>query len=333
MTYNLIAVFQKFADFYKAPAQKLPPAPPAFLTRPPNEDEQIRKFLQGKQIVLVNGYWGGDFSDNLKELRRIDPGIPFTKINPAPAQSIAENAELLISLLKKASRANPSRAQIILIGHSKGGAEVVHLAVYHSEIFDSSNGLGFQVDQVLTLQAALGGSIVADIELRNDLELFSSWRQFLVSKNIKVPWWALHIKGLLLGIKTPGFQSLSTLQSKERNSELVHFFSSLPLKIQQKIKSHIHFNVSYRKAENFSSLPFYLRTMAEFIDSQGSPNDGLLKLEHQSLAEVGNILITAEDRSHFNLIEKYGPAKIRQDFTFEMLLRLSEKLKDSSRLQ
>lgn len=328
MTESLFAVFQKFANFYKGLTVKLPAVPAAHLASP---DQQIHDFLQGKQIVLINGYWSGDFSDNLAELRRIDPGIPFTKINPTPAKSIAENAELLIPLLKKASAANPSRAKIILIGHSKGGAEVIHLSVYHSEIFDSSKSLGFQVDQVLTLQAALGGSIVADIELGNDLELFGSWRQFILSKNIKIPWWAAHLKSLLLGVKTPGFQSLSTLQSKKRNSELLQFFAALPSETQSKIKSHIHFNVSYRKAKNLSSLPFYLRTMAEFIDSQGSRNDGLLKLEHQSLEEIGNILITAEDRSHFNLIEKYGPAKIRQDFTFEMLLRLSEKLSESSR--
>lgn len=283
-------------------------------------DALLRTYLETRQIVYVEGFMAEKnraFYDNLVALRELDAQLPVTRIFPKPEFAIETNVAMILAELKLAAQKNPGRA-IVLIGMSKGAAEVVQLAATHPEIFVNDNG--FVVDVVLPLNAAIGGSVLADLEL-GDADLESRYEKYKVDTNQEDSWFERLIGGWLkrayLNSDTPGFKSLSTPVSRARNAALL---AELSQEKSALLGEKVRFVTTHRTGKNALDIPSYLGKLAGFLGYEGRANDGLLYEVDQLLPGVGQHLLSIDGASHFNLTGTYGEAACRKEFTRYLLL-------------
>lgn len=280
----------------------------------------LRTYMQSRQIVYVEGFMGEKnkaFYDNLVAVRELDPKIPVTRLFPKPEFAIETNVATILAELKLAAQKNPGRS-IVLIGMSKGAAEVVQLAATHPEIFVNDNG--FVVDVVLPLNAAIGGSVLADLEL-GDQELNARYEKYKKDTNQEDSWFEKLIGGWLkrqyLNSDTPGFKSLSTPVSKARNAALL---AGLTSDKNALLARKVQFVTTRRTGKNALDIPSYLGKLAGFLGHEGRANDALLYEVDQILPGVGAHLASVDGASHFNLTGTYGDANCRKEFTRYLLL-------------
>lgn len=99
---------------------------------------------------LLSGY----FADN-REAVEEDLGGETSYFGPSSRNSIPKNAEILNELILKTyfERGKP----LILVGHSKGAAEILHVILEHPDLI-----LTGIVEQVILIQAAIQGSPIAN---------------------------------------------------------------------------------------------------------------------------------------------------------------------------
>ena len=122
--------------------------------------DEYLKILRSKHIVFVAGLLneaaqlvGNYFCDNIAEVTRL--GISHSHIGYLSSYTVPKNADtLLVELHKIYARV---KKPIILIGHSKGGAEALYVVLKYPELM-----LADLVERVVLLHPAVGGSPLAD---------------------------------------------------------------------------------------------------------------------------------------------------------------------------
>lgn len=287
------------------------------------DEARVRDYFATRQLVVVHGYWGGEFDDNREAVHAIDACIPVTTINPLASASVEENAEALIPRLRKAASENLGN-EIVLLGHSKGGAEILQLAIEHPEIFSDGKPLGFKVAITVTVQAAIGGSVLADLELQRDEKLAARWSAF-AEKNGGAgdSFIARTLKNLFLGSGSAGFRALATRESAERNAYLRRKFAVHPAATRALLNEKIAYVTAMRNPENTGDLPFYLDHLGRFLAEGGEPNDGLVELWHQTLPGIGRELFNVRGAGHFSLVADKESAACRREFTRLLLSEIA----------
>jgi hypothetical protein len=117
------------------------------------------QLLGNKHVVFVAGIMNelanlisNYFPDNIEAAQ--DMGASTSYVAPRSSGSIPKNAGWLYSQVKTIYA--DVKRPLILVGHSKGGAEILHLILDHPELI-----LDGTVDTVLLLQSAIGGSPLA----------------------------------------------------------------------------------------------------------------------------------------------------------------------------
>ena len=118
------------------------------------------QFLANKHVIFVAGILNefadiinSYFTDNINAV--IALGATYSYIGPSSALSIPENAALLYEEINKI--AQEVQKPIILVGHSKGAAEILHALYTHPELI-----LNQSIERALLIQPAIGGSPLAD---------------------------------------------------------------------------------------------------------------------------------------------------------------------------
>lgn len=113
------------------------------------------KFLS-RHIVFVDGLLneaaqlvGNYFCDNISEVERI--GIQQTHIGYLSSVTVPDNADKLFAAIQKIH--TKQKCPLILIGHSKGGAESLYCVLKYPELLISG-----MVDRVVLIHGAIGGS-------------------------------------------------------------------------------------------------------------------------------------------------------------------------------
>lgn len=136
--------------------------------------------LKNKHVLFVAGLLGHELADimgnyyldNIKAAEK-DLGATTSYYSPISRLSIPENADNLYRLVMLTSE--QQKKPLDLVGHSKGAAEILYMLFMHPELI-----LSGVVDQVLLLQAAIGGSPLAETR---DGVLFNL-SMFLFSPNL-----------------------------------------------------------------------------------------------------------------------------------------------------
>lgn len=280
---------------------------------------KLRTFLQDRHVVYVSGFMGETgFSGNRIALLNIYGKTPITILNPPTEQAIEQNVGWLLRSLAREQARFPDK-KLLILGHSKGAAEVVQMAATHPELFQIDNIWKLTLDQVVAIHAPMKGAVLADLELELDDQLLQDWRSYTERKNISNLGWLEWLKGWLLNSSSKGFYSLTRFASTERNAQLIERLGPRA----EEIRNRVFFVTS--STTRLDQLPFYLRTLADFKTDLGYIHDGLVVEEAQVLPEVGTHLLSIQDAGHFSLTTSSGPAQCQDEFTRLLFLRLSQE--------
>jgi pimeloyl-ACP methyl ester carboxylesterase len=123
----------------------------------------VKDTLQRRRVLFLTGYLG-DFSSYLHRYfgTSIDQaqqlGMQTQVYSPASFGGRAQNLEDIHAEVLRVFAEDPAKP-LILVGHSKGGAEALHLVLRYPELL-----LDGVVDRVVLVQAAVGGSRLGDYE-------------------------------------------------------------------------------------------------------------------------------------------------------------------------
>lgn len=220
------------------------------------------QFLADKHVIFVAGvmneltdFINNYFPDNMKAVKRF--GATYSYIGPSSALSIPDNAALLYERIKEI--AQKVQKPIILVGHSKGGAEILYLLLEHPELI-----LDGTVDRTLLIQPAVGGSAIAD----NASGLLFSIVAMLYSPNMNT---------LSLGQAEANFNAAF----KAYNAQLNLLAKKLSFK-EANIHDHISSRIFYVRSQTTRELSFGLKlilgVMQDSADRYCQAHDGLLSM-------------------------------------------------------
>jgi hypothetical protein len=262
--------------------------------------------LRGRHVIFVDGLLneaahlvGNYFCDNISEVKEL--GIGHSHIGYLSSYSVPKNSDTLVSDIQEIYVRE--KLPIILVGHSKGGAECLYAILKNPYLLQS--GI---IDRVVLINPAVGGSPLAEnvsknilgrcfskylgaglrsIQPENSRKMFSEallyFKEFLISKSEKTP--------------PPSSSSTSSTSSSSSSSSN---------------RSTGNFNF-----KNLSDRVFYIRGAAtadtlcwgvkfviffckEPLDAS-VPNDGLLHVEDQMLHGFG-VDLGILDSDHIDLV-------------------------------
>jgi len=196
------------------------------------------------------------FADNIKTLRQDFEAQVFSPFFPDSDGSISDNADKLAQslplLYEKTGRA------IIIIGHSKGGIEVLLTVLRHPELIE--RGI---VERVISIQGAIRGAPVADMVAGKDLS-------FISKVSIK-----------LVKIFLPGLDNLGTVESRRLVSEALQGLSYTERNTIDRVLYYI------RSVQRPSQTIFYLKPINYYLSYHYGENDGMILAEDQMSKDIG----------------------------------------------
>ena len=278
---------------------------------------RIRAYLADKQVAVVNGYLGcspTEFRDVHQTLQNLGVNIPLTSICPPSRVAIEANVGYILKSLRTIAARSPDR-KIVLLGQSKGGAEILQFLATHPEVMTPKSKRGFEVAAAVTFSAAIGGSVMADIVLNTDPELTQRWEDF---KRVNGGFVRALAKSHF-DPTTPGFQSLTTPRSKARNQRLLKETSE---ETRRLLAEKLYFVTAVRDGTS-NDVPDFLTLIAKFMHQQTDANDCLVYEKDQRLDGLGTHLLEVKRASHFSLIGSHGKAECRQELAHLLFLKLA----------
>jgi hypothetical protein len=239
--------------------------------------------------VFITGF-GGEIApaiyyySQVRQLRQM--GVPASHIHiikPQSSRSIDENADLLKASLERIP------GKLIIVGHSKGGAEALVFAAKNPEFFDQ------KVQGMYLFQVPNRGSFLADQVMARRPVDFSQqpfWDRFMLNADI---WKA---KLIYKPFFREGLESLTTKRSEERWAEINEKYGASAAIVKPKT----HFITSVTDSPD---------ALSRIMDRLVGPNDGIVPLYSQSLPEWGNVI--AEIKAHHVGLVVLTPASLWQD--------------------
>lgn len=301
---------------------KMEPAIRELEEDPKRERDLLRAYLKDKQIVFVSGYLGcsgREFRDTRSVIRYLDREVPLSLICPPSERSIEDNVQYLLRRFRTLANRYPDR-KMILIGHSKGGAEVLQTLARYPELFEMDETRGYQVANAVTISAPFGGSLLADLLLDINPELTERWDRFAMDNGVADNAFTRWITKLFLDPSSDGFRSLTTPRSYERNRRMTELMDERTKDI---LRRKVFYVTAQRGVMGDDDLPFFLRPIAKFLSEFVPENDGLVLERDQRLEEIGTSLLQVNGASHFSLIEQFGEPHCRREFTRLLFLNLA----------
>ncbi len=219
-------------------------------------DENLQAILKKRQIVFVRGIFNEvlpeayfkDNEDGAKELK-----IPYTTIlSPPSSASIMDNAKVLAEKLKALYKKN--KLPFILVGHSKGGCELLYMAITNLKLNE-------MIDKIILIQSPVRGSPVADLALDWCKEMWSPCHWLYA--------WA-----------SQGGYSIAT-----KNAETIFLekINKLPKDEKELLSKKIFYVRSYKLRDQ----AFEVSMTGEWLKNNYGPNDGLVLTSDQYLPSFG----------------------------------------------
>jgi triacylglycerol esterase/lipase EstA (alpha/beta hydrolase family) len=242
------------------------------------------KILRSKHVVFVAGLLneaaqlvGNYYCDNIAECTRL--GISHSSIGYLSSYTVPKNADtLLIELHRIYARV---KKPIILIGHSKGGAEALYVVLKYPELM-----LSDLVDRVVLIHPAVGGSPLAD-DVCNNIG-GRSFTKYLGAGLISIqPSTARRLFSEALS----SFREI--LKSMPQNAASTTASSAItdPVALSEDSYKKLSDRVFYvRGASPHSGITWGVKFVIYFCNkplNPAIPNDGLLHIEDQMLADFG----------------------------------------------
>lgn len=285
------------------------------------QDELLRSFFADKQIVAVNGYFGcseGNFQNVRNLLRRVGIYTPVSVLCPPDGVAVENNVVFLVQNLRRLATQHPGR-KIVLLGQSKGGAEVLQLLATRPEFLEKQTPHDFEIAAAVTFSASVGGSKMADLVLNLDPELKELWEKFKQENGFNESWFSQILSSLLFDPTTPGFRSLTTLSSKARSEKLL---TETPESVRKLLRDKLFYVTAVRERDA-NDVPAFLSLITKFMMELGEPNDGLVFEKDQRLDGIGTHLLEVRRASHFSMVGSEGEPRCREELARLIFLQLA----------
>ena len=207
--------------------------------------------LQGKQVVFVGGYLNEGFRahyfDDATAVMK-DLGVATSLVFPPSHESVTDDSDLVVREVEAKFQATGK--PVVLVGHSKGGADVLLAVIRHPELVRSG-----MVDRVVSIQGAVGGSPVA-------------------TQLSKIPDW---IRDKVPGLSCLDFPGLESIAGSEKT-----VFDGELAKLSPADRALLSSRVFYVRGavKDKHSTALELRLTHRLLDADGA-NDGLVLAKDQ----------------------------------------------------
>jgi pimeloyl-ACP methyl ester carboxylesterase len=276
--------------------------------------QDVRSTAACFRYVLINGLdlgtTQGCFVQNVKELQA--QGVAqemIHRIDPSPRKTVAENAGTMRKELLEIASRGPE--PLVLIAHSRGACDTLAFALMNPR---------FVVDRVraiFLIQGPFGGSAAAD---------YAAGEGSAVDRRMP-PLYRLGVRVVgqlearfLDSDKHAVIRSLSRSASARFWEELLRAHrDALPI-----VGPKVFYVTSQTRP---SRHPLLQRVAAWYVDTYYGPNDGLIALEDQSLADLGTVLAVL-DAGHTDLTHRFPSARpqkrLRQALIDAILMAVGE---------
>lgn len=268
--------------------------------------------LAGKHVIFFPGFMNeianiinSYFTDNIAAVKLM--GASTSYIESSSKNSIAENSEInynKILKLKEKMEEKGLKKSFILVGHSKGGAELRDLILKHPELI--IDGI---VERVLVIQPVMRGSFIAD----NASGFLYSCVDAILQPNITT----LTHENIRMENQEAVYQYVVKL--KESSISVNKTITDLHDIIRSRsfaVRSHSN-NLSL-------GLKLILGVMQDDLNRYSLPNDGLLSIEDQ-FDDMFTDLGVLEGIDHLDLTVSTVsniPPKMRHGFTRAVFKRM-----------
>lgn len=228
--------------------------------------------LKGTHVLFVAGIMNelaslisSYYRDNMESAQAL--GATVSYFGPASQNAIPENADILYK--KIISLSYQTQKKLIVVGHSKGGAELFYAILKHPDLFSRDI-----VDKVILIQPALGGSPLAASACGWCIDLLST-------------------------ITKPNLEALTIEKSKNNFDIAFGFFNNALKKISRSdnpedmnlLKSAISNRIFYvRSEQEYNNLSFGVKIVLGICRNnlnEHGKNDGLLLVDAQMDPRIG----------------------------------------------
>jgi len=229
----------------------------------------IMNELADPQVLGIR-FFKSYYKSNIRSVET-ELGMTYDYYGPNSAEAVEDNSEVIYEQLMRAY--SHIGKPMIVMAHSKGGAEMLHTVLRHPELI-----LRGYVDRVILVQAAIGGSpIITNTEDRGILYQAISWFVQRGIKSLEVNHsrrsfdldFALYQERLNLLLERD--------QGGQGDSSALH----------QEVSSRIFYVRSHQLREHLS---WGIRTVNQVCGVKlhdDGKNDGLLMLKHQKHPGIG----------------------------------------------
>jgi hypothetical protein len=241
-----------------------------------NAKENAKKYRYIFIAGFLNEGFVGYFKDNIDFLKNL--GVPKNQIHivyPDSTAGVAENIDPLRDELQKLS--NQGTQKLVLIAHSKGGAEALGLSIKYAAFVKE------KVEYLFLIQAAIQGSGVADyiqgVGKPLDKQM-SAWHRFVFEMTAET--------GQLLDkMINSGLGSLTHLQAQQLWELLLKKYGKPDETVAEKI-------YYIRASKNPSDMANIIVCTGHYLHTYYGKNDGLVELKDQLHSDIGTSLIVVE---------------------------------------
>jgi pimeloyl-ACP methyl ester carboxylesterase len=264
------------------------------LTIPDEAIEEARRY----RYVFVGGFHNerlpGYFAQNARELRA--RGVPKEAVHfifPSSHDSVAGNARAVRERFEEI--ACEGTEKLIVIAHSRGSCDTLAFALENPEF------VAEHVHALFLIQGPFGGTALADYVVGEGppMDRRMPLPQRVVGQTLA------KAEGFLLDHgKHGGLPSLARRASKEfwqdmleENSAAIPIVSPKTFYITSEIPASGH--------------RFLQRPIASYLETHFGENDGVVALEDQSLAGIGNVLAVL-DAGHTDLTNRFPSGRAAQ---------------------
>ena len=258
----------------------------------------VKRAARRYRYVFVGGFMSEGMSEyfkqNAKELKAI--GVPRTAVHyiyPSSRETIEGNASAVQGMFKEFAALGPEK--LVVIAHSRGACDALAFALRNPRFVSD------HVQALFLIQGPFGGTGVADYLVGDGPPI--DRRMPLKQRLIALGLGRLEEFALSRG-KHGGLSSLTRRASKD--------FWEAAVEEHQDAISIVSPKTFYVTAKTKPAhLRLFLQATAWYLGTNFGPNDGMVALEDQSVAGVGNV-VAILDAGHTDLTHRFPSAPPRR---------------------
>jgi len=260
--------------------------------------QEVKKdLLNSKHVLFVAGIMNelaslisSYYVDNIEAVKEL--GATASYFGPPSEYAIPQNAFLLLQKIKELHQ--KTKKKLVVIGHSKGGAELLYTILKYPELMTQNI-----VDRVILIQPAIGGSPLAEHTCEWCIDLISTFTKPNL-ETLKPKVIENHFNNAFISFKHAllEHQSISVQNLKKEISNRIFYVRSQQNYQNLSLGINIVLKICKTNLNNYGPNDGLLLTEDQ-IDTRIGVDLGVLQADHIGLTVSSVSNTTREDRKAF----------------------------------